>query len=253
MISKCQNIVINRTKFSDFPDYDVASQPTEGLKIVGYVDTYDICSGEHIKQNVALNYADVSEVNIKTPDNYFVDDFQNFEPINGYVIKTDLVTGYKPSFRITDKFEGSLIQFNLKDGHDVRANDLVYSTVRGNNNPEIVFSFAKTIPFGKEIKILIKNFPVTSIYDENTGEEITYRIKMIDYATEGSTPTPPITIFESSKKYLNYIENPSSKKIVKNILMTFVHSAASGVNSVESGKVDSLNRRMTVTNVEIID
>ena len=55
MISKCQNVVINRTKFSDFEDFEVGGESTENLKLVGYVETTDTL-GNAISKNVSVKY-----------------------------------------------------------------------------------------------------------------------------------------------------------------------------------------------------
>lgn len=55
MISKCQNVVINRTKFSDFEDFDTKTQPTENLNLVGYVETTDAL-GNTVSKNVSVKY-----------------------------------------------------------------------------------------------------------------------------------------------------------------------------------------------------
>lgn len=50
MISKCENIVINRTKFSEFSDFDPTSEGIENLKLVGYVDD------AYGKRNISIDY-----------------------------------------------------------------------------------------------------------------------------------------------------------------------------------------------------
>ena len=50
MISKCENIVINRTKFSEFSDFDPATEGVNGLKLVGYIDNIDG------KRNISIDY-----------------------------------------------------------------------------------------------------------------------------------------------------------------------------------------------------
>ena len=55
MISKCQNVVINRTKFSDFEDFEVGGESTENLNLVGYVETTDAL-GNTVSKNVSVKY-----------------------------------------------------------------------------------------------------------------------------------------------------------------------------------------------------
>lgn len=56
MISKCENVVINRTKFSDFVDFNPA-EGTDGLKLVGYVD------GPNGKQNISVDFGALLDKN----------------------------------------------------------------------------------------------------------------------------------------------------------------------------------------------
>ena len=60
MISKCENIVINRTKFSEFSDFDPALQGVDGLKLVGYLDN------ENGKRNVSVDYGALLKKNGET-------------------------------------------------------------------------------------------------------------------------------------------------------------------------------------------
>ena len=62
MISKCSNIVINRTKFSDFEEFDASTQSAEGLKLVGYIETVDPLTGNSVTKNVAIEYPTVKVV-----------------------------------------------------------------------------------------------------------------------------------------------------------------------------------------------
>lgn len=55
MISKCQNVVINRTKFSDFENFDTKIQSTEKLNLVGYVTSTDDL-GNDVTKNVSIKY-----------------------------------------------------------------------------------------------------------------------------------------------------------------------------------------------------
>lgn len=57
MISKCQNVVINRTKFSDFEDFDAETDSIENLNLVGYVTSTD-AFGNDISKNVSIKYPD---------------------------------------------------------------------------------------------------------------------------------------------------------------------------------------------------
>lgn len=83
MISKCSNIVINRTKFSDFEEFDTSTQSTEGLKLVGYIETIDPLTGNVVKKNIAIDYPSVK---IVKPKSYFVPNLANPE-LNGEFIE----------------------------------------------------------------------------------------------------------------------------------------------------------------------
>jgi tRNA U34 5-carboxymethylaminomethyl modifying GTPase MnmE/TrmE len=61
MISKCENVVINRVKFSEFEGYDPASESTDGLKLVGYIET------DAGKRNISVDYGKILKKNGEMP------------------------------------------------------------------------------------------------------------------------------------------------------------------------------------------
>ena len=61
MISKCENVVINRVKFSEFEGYDPASESTDGLKLVGYIET------DAGKRNISIDYGKILKKNGEIP------------------------------------------------------------------------------------------------------------------------------------------------------------------------------------------
>ena len=61
MISKCENVVINRVKFSEFEGYDPASESTDGLKLVGYIET------DAGKRNISVDYGKILKKNGEIP------------------------------------------------------------------------------------------------------------------------------------------------------------------------------------------
>lgn len=225
MISKCQNIVINRTKFSDFEPFDVSTEGSsaEGLKLVGYIEEYN-CLGEKVAKNVSISYSDISEVQIKEPSNYFVPNLQDFIA-NSYVSKTSIGSN-KIVYRINNNFEGSLIQMNIP------AEDMskVFDTDKNGVN-WLTLSFSRDIPFGKEMRVLINGFP--------TYSDAQYKIKLIDYMPGQSEAADICTLFESHEKFNN-------KR--KNILLTFVQGAC---NNVDEARPE--NRIMNPTRVEILN
>ena len=226
MISKCQNIVINRTKFSDFEPFDVSTEGSsaEGLKLVGYIEEYN-CLGEKVAKNVSINYSDMSvEAQIKEPSNYFIPNLQDFIA-NSYVSKTSIGSN-KIVYRINSNFEGSLIQMNIPAEDVSKVFD-----IDGNGVNWLTLSFSRDIPLGKEMKVLINGFP--------TYSDAQYKIKLIDYMPGQSEAADICTLFESHKKFNN-------KR--KTILITFVQSAC---NNVDEAIPE--NRIMNATRVEILN
>lgn len=55
MISKCQNVVINRTKFSDFDEFNTETDLIDNLNLVGYVEELDPL-GNVVSKNVSVKY-----------------------------------------------------------------------------------------------------------------------------------------------------------------------------------------------------
>lgn len=225
MISKCQNIVINRTKFSDFEPFDVSTEGSaaEGLKLVGYIEEYN-CLGEKVAKNVSISYSDISEVQIKEASNYFIPNLQDFIA-NSYVSKTSIGSN-KIVYRINNNFEGSLIQMNIP------AEDMskVFDTDKNGVN-WLTLSFSRDIPFGKEMRVLINGFP--------TYSDAQYKIKLIDYMPGQSEAADICTLFESHKKF-------NDKR--KTILITFVQGAC---NNIDEARPE--NRIMNATRVEILN
>lgn len=224
MISKCQNIVINRTKFSEFPEFDVNSQSAEGLKLVGYIESVDLCTGEPIKQNVAVDYSSVSEVTIKTPPNLYIDSLINGEYSN-YITKAG-AGNWNIAYRILDSFEGSFIQIQIDSELEEDLAQIFADTDREGKR-SLAFSFDRTIPLGKEIKLLIKSFPA----DES------FVIRQLDYI-KGDLPANKGILYQG-------IKNTSPK----NVLITFIQT----VGTSTTGTVSAANRIMKPVTIEIID
>lgn len=238
MISKCQNIVINRTKFSEFDDYDVNRLPTTGLKVVGYISEYDQCSQQYVNRNVAIDYSAISEVNIITPDNYFIPDLQNHSSDTRYVEKQAIdFNGEKIyAYRVKSNFEGDFIQINIKEPYTN-----IFNTEK-NSVRTLYFSFDKDIPLGREIKIIIKNFLVT------VEDGVKNAIAVVDYKDLSSVAVnyQGGNIIESDEEFSK--DNP-----LRNILITFKQTVINGANSDGAGNALADNRVMIATNVELVD
>jgi len=241
MISKCNNIVINRTKFSDFENFDTSSQSTENLKLVGYVDTYDPCSGEHIKKNVAVNYPETTNT-ISFSNNYYISDLKNFSPINNWVTVSS-IGNFTTCFRINSNFEGDFIQFNILNAYGNGMLDNIMNVNNGIN--ELVISFAKTFPLGKKINVLFSGFPVKAINDKPCV------IRQLDFNNWSEVPSlAPGVLFESDQ---NYKSPDGNTQITKNILITFVQKAKSGALATENGTTSDNNKIMVATDIKLID
>ena len=231
MISKCSNIVINRTKFSDFEDFDVTSQSTEGLKLVGYINTVDLNSGEVIKKNVAVEYPS-NEITIEIPPNYSILSLRNSK-LDTSIISLDAV-GDVNCYRINSNFEADYIQINFKDSDPKDLKDKFFDVVYDDITYKCFhISFDRYIPLGKEIKILFKNFP---IHIEPLA------VRQLDYSKSLDDTPGVITgeeiLFSWDTKFISG----------KNLLVTFVQTLRSDVDA------DSANNRIMVpTTIKLID
>ena len=243
MISKCQNIVINRTKFSEFDDYDVNRLPTSGLKVVGYVTEYDQCADAYVGRNVAIDYSAISEVNIVKPDNYFIPDLQKHSSDIRFVEKQAIdYNGSKVyTYRIKSAFEGDFMQFNIVDAYGVGATTNIFNA-ETNSTKILYLSFDKEIPLGREINILIKNFP---LYVENGVKNA---IALIDYKDLSAVAVnyQGGNIIEGDAEF----EKDNS---LRNVLITFKQTVINGANSDGTGNALSHNRVMVATNVQLVD
>lgn len=243
MISKCQNIVVNRTKFSEFDDYDVNSLPTSGLKVVGYISEYDQCSKEYINRNVAIDYSAISEVNIVTPDNYFIPDLQNHSSDVRFVEQQRVE--YRGEavyvYRIKSNFEGNFIQLNIKDTYGEKTTTNIFNAER--DSAKIMYiSFDKEIPLGREIKILIKGFP---LFVENGVKNA---LCLIDYKD--------LSAVAVNYQGGNIIEGDTAftkDDSLRNVLITFKQTVINGATGDGAGNALADNRVMVATNVELVD
>ena len=231
MISKCQDIVINRTKFSEFDEFDPTVESTEGLKLVGFVETYDYCTGKTIKKNVSVEYPS-SRVKVETPSNYVITDLTN-SSIDNSIISFEPV-GDVNCYRINSNFEGETIQINFKDTDPINLPDKFFDIIIDNKTYKCFnISFDRYIPLGKEIKIFFKNFP---IYMENIG------VRHIDYE-KALTGVPGVIIsseilFTGTPKF----NGP------RNFLVTFIQTLNNNAAADSAN-----NRKMVATKIELID
>lgn len=236
MISKCQNVLVNKTKFSDFEEFDVTTQSTEGLKLVGFLETTDLCTGDTIKKNVSVEYPS-SEIKVVFPTNYIVLDLLN-DSIDTSKISIDTVNDGTRQFncyRINSGFEGDFIQINFKqDDWKVYNNKFFFENETGYKCFNI--SFDRYIPLGKEIKVLFNNFPIHEVEK--------FAVRLLDYEKANITGIAGVVL--SSDMLFKY-ESGFNGFGPKNFLVTFVQRLTAGASS------DSNNQRMMVaTNIELI-
>lgn len=229
MISKCSNIVINRTKFSDFEDFDVTTESAEGLKLVGYIETVDMCSGETIKKNVAVEYPS-NTVGYERPANYFIYNLVSQSLRTEYIVREVLpLETVTISHRVQGTFEGDFIQINFNENNVNNSN--IFSTDE-NDRKCFNISFARDVEFGRSIKILFSDFP---IHVKDTA------VCLLDYAKTsegfGSSPTT-WTLFEHDERF----------EKAKSFLVTFTE-----INDKTATGDSANSRHMVATNIELID
>jgi hypothetical protein len=231
MISKCQNIVINRTKFSDFEEFDTSSQSTEGLKLVGFVETYDYCSGETIKKNVAVEYPTIT-VTAQNASNFVINDIINND-FNANIISIDTINGID-YYRVSSSFNGETILINFKGYKFSDIADKFFPVnINGVNYKCFMISFDNYIPTGKEIKVIFANFPM---HEDNVG------VCLADYSKSAEGNIGGI-----SRKELLFVGNKEIES-EKTCIVTFRQ------NLNKNSSTDSANnRKMAVTRIELID
>ena len=249
MISKCSNIVINRTKFSDFEDFDVTTQSAEGLKLVGYIQSVDPATGEVTNKNVAVEYPS-NEITIKRPANYFVPNLSMWEADNEIVM--DTLSDGTTAYRVQAAFEGDFIQINFQetDPHYLQGTAFCECEKLGYNC--FTIAFARDIPLGKTIKVLFRNFP---IYIPNTA------VRLIDYSKlcedKGRVFNNGELLFHWEEKFKEMWEGKTCECGCDytpcpcqpfNFLVTFTQTL------VPNATADGASKRMMVaTNIELVD
>lgn len=232
MISKCQNIVINRTKFSDFQEFDT-SQSTEGLKLVGYIETYDQCKGEVIKQNVAVEYPNKTAV---MPSNCVIADIVNGTPDESVI--QPIPVSEIGIYTVKSNFEGETILINFNKYEPEQLENILYPVKfsDGETRQSFNLSFSRSIPTGKEIKVIFNDFPMSH---EEVG------ISLIDYSygtsIQGSINSKELLINGS-------LEFKEKEEYHKSFIITFVQTLKSGATSDNPEK-----RKMVATRIEMID
>lgn len=154
MISKCENIVINRTKFSEFVDYDPAVEGVENLKLVGYVD------GPAGKQNISVDYGALLTKNGEAP-------------VRGVRFPIGNITAESTPIRINvicDKKCGIIIDDNSLDY--IQIDDITEKSEIIDSDGEIDIAFANnSYAIGQRTEVLFKDLPGNiKLISRSTGE-----------------------------------------------------------------------------------
>lgn len=154
MISKCENIVINRTKFSEFVDYDPAIEGVENLKLVGYVD------GPAGKQNISVDYGALLTKNGQAP-------------VRGVRFPIGNITAESTPIRINvicDKKCGIIIDDNSLDY--IQIDDITEKSEIIDSDGEIDIAFANnSYAIGQRTEVLFKDLPGNiKLVSRSTGE-----------------------------------------------------------------------------------
>lgn len=115
MISKCENVVINRVKFSEFEGYDPSAESTDGLKLVGYIET------DAGKRNISIDYGKILKKNGEIPVRGIIINAESFD--SSSIISNNTVCEQVTGFKV-DANDLEFIQINglseknyIKDGY----------------------------------------------------------------------------------------------------------------------------------------
>lgn len=115
MISKCENVVINRVKFSEFEGYDPSAESTDGLKLVGYIET------DAGKRNISIDYGKILKKNGEIPARGIIINAESID--SSSIISNNTVCEQVTGFKV-DANDLEFIQINglseknyIKDGY----------------------------------------------------------------------------------------------------------------------------------------
>lgn len=164
MISKCENVVINRVKFSEFEGYDPASEPTDGLKLVGYIET------DAGKRNISVDYGKILKKNGEIP-------------ARGIIINAEAISS-------SDIISNNIVCEQVT-GFKIDANDLEFIQINGLSEKNYIkdgylpISFASaSYAIGQECALFLHNIPANiciytpvlsaenAIYDEIKTDDL---------------------------------------------------------------------------------
>jgi hypothetical protein len=227
MISKCQNIVINRTKFSDFePFQPEMGSSTEGLKLVGFIESTDLCTGEKILKNVSVDYPNINPVSQRA-SNLIIDNLHQVSALAVKPVPCNDGNITLTRYTVTRDFEGDLIQIN--NLNDEYIADYIFS--EGYLN----VAFTKEIPFGRTIQIIFNNF-------DGTKNGIKLRQVSYDENNNHTIAAGPATTLVTPGDIPN---NNAS------ILITFIQTTDKGTAAVSAGS--SILHKVAASEIQILN
>lgn len=191
MISKCENIVINRTKFSEFEIYDPTVENVENLNVVGYIDE------DGVKKNVALSYNQIIN-SLTTPEGtepgLFFTPTDLFDETNKVAHFGQIPCGEEKYALYIGNTAASLIQI-----------DGITSDCGLNDDTLIIYFDDKNheIPFGKELFLVLSNLApnvtVKNLHDATYGEFavdlIIKYVKTAEIYTKGTAKMKPVAMW----------------------------------------------------------
>ena len=256
MISKCENVVINRVKFSEFEGYDPSAESTDGLKLVGYIET------DAGKRNISVDYGKLLKKNGEIP-------------ARGTVIHAEAI----PS--------SSIISNNIVceqvSGFKIDANDLEFIQINGLNEKNYIHNGFLSISFasasyavGQECALFLHNIPANicvytpvlsadnPIYDETLTESLAGKFvslliifTAVQHSAYGHVMLPTrVFVADGNKSFHAYAPTIIKEEELSPIARMLpasnanLDAVATRVSSLEAGQLQAM-QDITATNNKI--
>lgn len=201
MISKCENVVINRVKFSEFEGFDPAAEGVDGLKLVGYIENEDG------KRNISIDFGALLKKNGEIAN------------IGAYIHAGNISETSSPVSinKICDRTCGLKIDDNTLAFIQISGLSTTSGIIDSDNTLDIAFA-TESYAVGQEIAVLFEQIPGSLIlYSRATGQPFysgDVALPHVDVFTrfikiDGVSPSiiPVETYIGANNKFFTYVSS----------------------------------------------
>lgn len=201
MISKCENVVINRVKFSEFEGFDPAAEGVDGLKLVGYIENEDG------KRNISIDFGALLKKNGEIAN------------IGAYIHAGNISETSSPVSinKICDRTCGLKIDDNTLAFIQISGLSTTSGIIDSDNTLDIAFA-TESYAVGQEIAVLFEQIPGSLIlYSRATGQPFysgDVALPHVDVFTrfikiDGVSPSiiPVETYIGTNNKFFTYVSS----------------------------------------------